>query len=101
MKKFLDEEGLKLLWQTLSLNDYPNNDTLIAVLTAIDESKADKEELVQSDWRQTNALALDYIKNKPIADDGITIVTESSLLEPIAEDNNSLFIENDNIVYVY
>ena len=44
-KKFLDAEGIKYLWSKVSLEDYPNNETLIAVLTAIDETKADKETL--------------------------------------------------------
>lgn len=41
-KKFLDTEGVKTLYSFLSLQDYPNNETLIAVLAAIDESKANK-----------------------------------------------------------
>ena len=44
-KKFLDQEGVQYLWSKVSLQDYPNNDTLIAVLNAIDETKADKEEI--------------------------------------------------------
>ena len=42
IKKFLDEEGLKLLWSKISMEDYPNNETLIAILNAIDATKADK-----------------------------------------------------------
>ena len=42
IKKYLDQEGLTYLWKKLSLQDYPNNDTLIAVINAIDENKADK-----------------------------------------------------------
>lgn len=42
IKKFLDQEGLAYLWKKLSLQDYPNNDTLVAVINAIDENKADK-----------------------------------------------------------
>ena len=41
-KKFLDQEGVKHLWSKISMEDYPNNDTLIAVLNAIDQTKADK-----------------------------------------------------------
>jgi hypothetical protein len=41
-QKFLDAEGIKYLWSQLSMEDYPNNETLIAVLNAIDETKADK-----------------------------------------------------------
>lgn len=43
VKKFLDEEGVKVLWNQVNLNDYPNNETLIAVINAIDETKANKE----------------------------------------------------------
>jgi hypothetical protein len=44
-KKFLDYDGLKYLWSKISLQDYPNNETLISVIQSIDETKADKAEL--------------------------------------------------------
>lgn len=44
-RKYLDAEGVKHLWSKLSLEDYPNNQTLIAVINAIDESKADRNEV--------------------------------------------------------
>ena len=44
-KKFLDAEGVKYLWSKVSLEDYPNNETLIAILNAIDQTKVDKIEL--------------------------------------------------------
>lgn len=47
------------------MQDYPNNDMLMTIISAIDETKADKSELVQSDWTQTDETALDFIKNKP------------------------------------
>lgn len=40
-KKFLDSTGVRHLWSKISMEDYPNNETLIAVINAIDESKAD------------------------------------------------------------
>ena len=40
--KFLDEKGLQHLWSKISMEDYPNNETLIAVLNAIDQTKLDK-----------------------------------------------------------
>jgi hypothetical protein len=49
-KKFLDAEGVKYLWSKLSLQDYPNNETLMDVIEAIDETKADKSEIIPSDW---------------------------------------------------
>jgi hypothetical protein len=42
-KKFLDYEGVKYLWSKINMNDYPNNETLMAVIEAIDETKVDKE----------------------------------------------------------
>ena len=42
-KKFLDQAGVQYLWSKLSLEDYPNNQDLITVINAIDETKADKE----------------------------------------------------------
>ena len=43
IKKFLDQEGVQYLWSKIAMEDYPNNDTLIAALNAIDETKADKD----------------------------------------------------------
>lgn len=45
MAKFLDAAGIKYLWSKISMEDYPNNETLIAVLNAIDQTKVDKSEL--------------------------------------------------------
>ena len=45
-KKFLDQKGLEFLWSKISMEDYPNNETLIAVLNAIDETKADKNNVL-------------------------------------------------------
>lgn len=45
MNSYLDSKGVEHLWKKLSLEDYPNNETLIAVLNAIDETKVDKEQL--------------------------------------------------------
>ena len=45
MAKFLDEKGLQHLWSKISMEDYPNNETLMAVIDAIDETKANKDEI--------------------------------------------------------
>lgn len=50
-KKFLDFEGVKHLWSKVNMQDYPNNETLIGVIEAIDETKADKEALAEVDAR--------------------------------------------------
>lgn len=41
--KFLNREGIKTLFKELSMQDYPNNDMLAAVINAIDNTKADKD----------------------------------------------------------
>lgn len=48
-KKFLDASGIQHLWKQLSLQDYPNNETLVAIINAIDEEKADKSDILSID----------------------------------------------------
>ena len=43
--KVLDAEGVKVLFDLLSLQDYPNNDVLMAVINAIDATKLDKNKM--------------------------------------------------------
>ena len=71
-QKFIDKDGLKVLWNQISLKDYPNNETLMAVIDAIDETKANKDEIVQADWNQNDETAKDYIQNRPFHDEIIT-----------------------------
>ena len=40
--KCLDASGVQYLWSKINMQDYPNNETLIAILNAIDETKLDK-----------------------------------------------------------
>ena len=68
-QKFIDRDGLKALWNQISLKDYPNNETLMAVIDAIDETKANKAEIIQADWNQTDENKLDFIKNKPFGEE--------------------------------
>lgn len=44
-RKFLDQKGVEYLWSQLSLEDYPNNALLTTVINAIDETKADRNEI--------------------------------------------------------
>lgn len=48
-KKFLDENGLKILWNQISMHDYPNNAALTSVINAIDANKADKTDIPRID----------------------------------------------------
>lgn len=49
INKFLDADGISYLWNQISLQDYPNNETLVAVINAIDKNKADKDEILTMD----------------------------------------------------
>lgn len=65
MPKFLDENGVGILYQLLNNEDYPNNETLIAVINAIDETKADKNEIPTMD-----EIYNEIVNRLPIAEDG-------------------------------
>lgn len=43
--KVLTADGVKALFDLLSLQDYPNNDILAAVIDAIDETKLNKDKI--------------------------------------------------------
>lgn len=43
--KVLTADGVKALFDLLSLQDYPNNDVLEAVINAIDNTKLDKNNI--------------------------------------------------------
>lgn len=43
--KVLTADGVKALFDLLSLQDYPNNDVLEAVINAIDNTKLDKNKI--------------------------------------------------------
>lgn len=64
-KKFLDYEGVKYLWSKISMEDYPNNETLMDVIEAIDETKADKSELFSGSWND--------LTDKPFIETIVTI----------------------------
>ena len=102
IKKYLDYEGVKYLWSKINMQDYPNNETLINVINAIDETKADKSELVQSDWNQNDPNTLDYIKNKPkIATDDeiIDMLIEEDMMTAVTDSDGAVLAdENNNIL---
>lgn len=63
-KKFLDASGIEYLWNKLSLQDYPNNDTLVAVINALDATKADKAELPTITIQTLTQAEYDALENK-------------------------------------
>lgn len=68
-KKFLDQKGIEYLWSKINMQDYPNNDTLVAVLNAIDETKQDKiigKGLSTNDFTTEEKNKLASLKNTTI-----------------------------------
>ena len=71
---FLDYEGVKHLWSKVSMKDYPNNETLAAVINAIDETKADKSELFSGSWNDLSDRP--FFDNEDIICDGTMDIGE-------------------------
>ena len=80
--KVIDMEGLRYLWNKINMQDYPNNDVLVAVINAIDNNKADKIEL------EKYLLIDDYVSD-------VTGGFDSSLLVPHHNPNINKF----NLLY--
>lgn len=127
-KKFLDRAGVQYLWKQLSMEDYPNNQTLIAVINAIDESKADKisvednqnrisslenftgktnENFVAENTDIPTAFENYHLKAQeyflsmmPTERDAVELLAELELVRPTADENNAVFVSGDKEVYL-
>lgn len=75
VKKYLDAEGLAHLWGQISLQDYPNNETLIAVINAIDTTKKNKDIIVTK------------------GDDGLATMSSTEIAAAMAEGTTVYFRE--------
>ena len=65
-KKYLDQEGVAHLWSKINMQDYPNNELLIGVIEAIDETKANKENVAfidQEDNENVEGVEDELISN--------------------------------------
>ena len=74
MQNFLDYNGVRYLWSKISMEDYPNNETLVAILNAIDETKQNK------------------------IDDNL-ITSNNSIIEAINEIYNKHSIHEESLIY--
>lgn len=88
---YLDYEGVKYLWSKISMEDYPNNETLIAILNAIDETKANKDEILQANMAQNDETASDYVKGRTHWEESEILLPETTLISS----NAQFFIESD------
>ena len=88
---FLDKNGVRYLWSQLSLEDYPNNEVLVAVINAIDEAKADKD-YVKSAYEKLKSntlLAFYCIEDVSVVINGVPKVcpANSNIEISLAEDD--------------
>ena len=51
---------------------------------------------IQSDWKQTDENAIDFIKNKPNSEDALIAATETGLIDPIADKESMAILMNEN-----
>ena len=70
--RFLDASGVKGLYELLSLQDYPNNDVLMAVINAIDTTKLDKNKMFVGTLEEYNIARA----NGNVQDGAIVILTD-------------------------
>lgn len=56
-------------------------------------------ELSVADWSQDDENASNYIKNKPTEDDAFELVIEMGLVDPISDENNVIFTNENNLIY--
>ena len=91
-KKFLDAEGVKYLWSKINMQDYPNNETLMDVIEAIDETKADKTD-VEALYKKLN---LNTLLGFYCVEDVTVVVNDVSTVYP-ANSNVEIKLANDDV----
>lgn len=104
MPKYLDATGVQHLWKKISMEDYPNNETLAAILNAIDATKADKDdfllykeqELTKEQKQQARInIEIDYASSNEI----IEMMIEEGIIE-LDSDSPNLYVINGNAYLV-
>ena len=55
----------------------------------------------QADWDQTDDTQPDYIKNKPDENDAVELVLEMKLVEPVFADDNTIYTDTNNAIYIF
>ena len=91
LNKYLDSDGVKHLWSKVSLQDYPNNETLVAVIDAIDKTKANQED-VEFLFQKLNS---DRTLRFYCVEDVTIVVNGVSTVYPANSSVEMKFIESD------
>lgn len=84
MAKYLDDKGLQYLWSKISLEDYPNNEMLIAIIDAINV--------------EIENLKTEVDNTKKSVSEGKTLVANALTAKNVETSSNATFQEiADNI----
>lgn len=65
-------------------------------------TKADKKDILQSDWIQTDETKIDFIKNKPIEeteDDAMDMLAEMGILDPVTDEENNILTDEEGNIF--
>lgn len=54
---------------------------------------------IQVDWDQADNTKLDYIKNKPDENDALELLMEMNLIEPVADEDGSIYTDENGAMY--
>lgn len=66
------------------------------------KTKADKKDILQSDWIQADETKIDFIKNKPIEEtenDAMEMLAEMGILDPIQDEENNILTDEDGNIF--
>jgi hypothetical protein len=66
------------------------------------KTKADKKDVVQSDWEETSETDPAFIQNKPIPEDendALEMLTEMGILDPIQDEENNILTDEDGNIF--
>lgn len=54
----------------------------------------------QADFAITDRTSPSYIKNKPSQDEALEMLAEAEVVQPMADENGALYVDNNNALYV-
>ena len=97
IKKYLDADGVKILYDLLSLQDYPNNEVLSVVINAIDTTKLDKNKvgyIKESDGTVYSSSSREAFENEEYM--GSVVSTQRFSMDLKKDPNNRyVFLSSD------
>ena len=101
IKKFLDQEGVHVLWEAFKAN-YDNAGGQAGISEEEFLNILLKNALIlQADWDETDETSLNFIRNKPNALEALALVTELDLVHPVVDAENNVYIDKDGYIIIH